>query len=116
MAANADTPESIKNHPALKGLKIPNTGTPERAGILVTKTMIFSGEGAASFAIAASLHGGGPWLHAWDKHTGERIADIRLPSNQSGIPMSYLLNGKQYIIVAVSTVNQPSELVALTLP
>jgi quinoprotein glucose dehydrogenase len=116
MAANADTPESIKNHPALKGLNIPNTGTPERAGILVTKTLLFSGEGAASFAIAASLHGGGPWLHAWDKRTGERVADIKLPSHQSGVPMSYMLSGKQYIVVAVSTVNQPSELVALTLP
>jgi quinoprotein glucose dehydrogenase len=116
MVPNADTPESIKNHPALKGLKIPRTGTPERAGILVTKSLVFAGEGAASFAVAGNLHGGGPMFHAFDKKTGELIAELRLPSNQSGLPMTYMLNGKQYIVVAVSTIGQPAELVALTLP
>jgi quinoprotein glucose dehydrogenase len=116
MAPNADTPESIKNHPALKGLTIPRTGTPERAGILITKTLLFAGEGAASFAIAGTLHGGGPMFRAFDKKTGEVISELKLPSNQSGIPMTYMLNGKQYIVVAVSTTAQPSELVALALP
>jgi quinoprotein glucose dehydrogenase len=116
MMPNADTPESIGNHPALKGVTIPRTGTPERSGILVTRTLIFAGEGGASFAVAAGWNGGGPMFRAYDKKTGEIISALRLPSNQSGLPMTYLLNGKQYIVVAVSTIGQPAELVALSLP
>ena len=49
----------------------------ERAGILVTKTLVFAGEGAASFAIAGTLHGGGPMFRAFDKRTGEVVAELR---------------------------------------
>ena len=114
--ANADTPASIKSHPALQGVNIPRTGTPERSGLLVTRTLLFAGEGAASFAVAATLHGGGPMFRAYDKTTGEVVSELKLPSNQSGLPMTYLLNGKQFIVVAVSTIGQPAELVALNLP
>ena len=103
MVPNADTPESIKNHPALKGVSLPRTGTPERSGILVTKTLVFAGEGGASFAVAASWNGGGPMFRAYDKKTGETLSQLRLPSNQSGLPMTYMVNGKQYIVVAVLT-------------
>ena len=116
MMPNADTPESIKNHPALKGVNLPRTGTPERSGILVTKTLMFAGEGGASFAVAAGWNGGGPMFRAYDKKTGEIVSELRLPSNQSGLPMTYMANGKQYIVVAVSTIGQPAELVALSLP
>jgi quinoprotein glucose dehydrogenase len=116
MVPNADTPQSIANHPALKGLKLPRTGTPERSGLLVTKTLLFAGEGAASFAVAATLNGGGPMFRSYDKATGQIVAEFKLPSNQSGLPMTYMANGKQYIVVAVSTIGQPAELVALSLP
>jgi quinoprotein glucose dehydrogenase len=107
MIPNGDTPESIKDHPALEGLEIGRTGKPTRAGILVTKTLVFAGEGA----------GGDSVLRAHDKSTGEILAEIDLPGSQTGLPMTYSLEGKQYIVVAVGgTSDRSAELVALTLP
>ena len=112
MVANADSPDWIKNNPALKGLNIPRTGTPDRVGLLVTKTLLFAGEGSGLYV---SDGGGGNKFHALDKATGEIIAEIELPANQCGIPMTYSINGKQYIVVAVGAVGHPGELVALGL-
>ena len=53
-------------------------------------------------------------LRAHDKRTGDIISEFRLPANQSGLPMSYLARGKQYIVVAVGAVATPGEFVALT--
>ncbi len=107
--ANADTPDSITNNPALAGVDIPRTGVPTRAGILVTKTLLFAGEGGGG-------PGARPWLRAHDKQTGEILAEIELPSNQSGQPFTYEHDGKQYIAMFVSGGGRPSELVAFALP
>jgi len=112
MVANADTPAWVKDIPALKGIDIPRTGLPDRVGMLVTKTLLFGGEGAGLYA---SDGGGGNKFRAYDKTTGEIISEIELPANQSGIPMTYSINGKQYIVVAVGAVGFPGELVALSL-
>jgi quinoprotein glucose dehydrogenase len=112
--ANSDTPDCIKNHPLLKGVDIPRTGKPERSGILVTKTLLFAGEGSGLLAVPRS--GGGPIFRAYDKRTGAIVWEFTLPANQSGVPMTYMLNGKQYIVVAVGAPGVPAELVALTLP
>ncbi len=113
---NGDTPDCVKNHPLLSGVNVnvPKTGKPERAGIMVTKTLVFAGEGGGLFAAPASS--GGPMFRAYDKRTGEIVSEFRLPGNQTGIPMTYMLTGKQHIVVAVGARNQPAELVALTLP
>lgn len=103
--ANADTPERLKNHPLLEGVDIPRTGIPTRAGLLVTKSLLFAGEGT----------GGSSIFRAHDKATGEIIAEIDLPASQTGQPMTYMHNGKQYIVMAVSG-NGPAEIVALALP
>jgi quinoprotein glucose dehydrogenase len=103
---NADTPESIANNPALKGVTLLRTGVPSRSGIVLTKTLLFEGEG----------EGGGPTLYALDKKTGAIVARIELPNTQSGVPMTYEHNGKQYIALFVSGRGKPTELVALTLP
>ena len=67
---NGDTPPAVKNNPALKGLTIPKTGSPSQAGILVTKTLLFAGEGAGGQAV----------FHAYDKATGAGdLADARFP-------------------------------------
>ncbi|HET7133020.1 MAG TPA: PQQ-binding-like beta-propeller repeat protein, partial [Gammaproteobacteria bacterium] len=105
MVPNGDTPDEIKNNPALKGVTLPPTGKPSKALLLVTKTLLFAGEG----------YGGAPILRAYDKATGKVIAELPLPGTPSGKPMSYLLNGKQYIVLAVGKQN-PAELVALALP
>jgi quinoprotein glucose dehydrogenase len=114
MVPNADTPDYVKNSPALKGVTIPKTGRQERSGIFVTKTLVFAGEGSGLFA--TGKFAGGPMFRAYDKRTGQIVAEFKLPANQSGIPMTYMSNGKQYIVVPVGAPNQPAELVALTLP
>jgi quinoprotein glucose dehydrogenase len=104
--ANADTPERIANHRALEGLDIPRTGVATRSGLLLTKSLLFVGEGV----------GGSPWLRALDKQTGDIVAEIELPNTQTGVPMTYEHEGKQYIVMAVSGSGQAAEIIALALP
>ncbi len=103
---NADTPEDIAENPALEGVDLPRTGHPTRVGLLATPTLLFAGEGV----------GGQPIFRAHDKSTGEILAEIDLPATQTGLPMSYMADGDQYIVVAVGSRDVPAELVALRLP
>ena len=111
MVPNGEAPDWIKNHPALKGVTLPKTGRYEHVGILVTKTLVFAGEGSGLFAVPPGS--GGPMFRAHDKMTGEVIFEYQLPANQSGIPMTYMVNGRQYILVAVGAPGVPAEFVAL---
>jgi quinoprotein glucose dehydrogenase len=104
MAVNGDTPDDIKRNPALAGLTIPPTGKASRAVLLVTKTLLFAGEG----------YGGAPVLRAYDKTTGGVLAELPLPGAASSKPMTYLLDGKQYLVLAVGR-DIPAELVAFAL-
>jgi quinoprotein glucose dehydrogenase len=108
MVPNGDTPEEVVNHPALEGIAIPKTGKYVRGGTLVTKSLLFA---AAAWQLT-----GEPILRAYDKQTGEVIAAIELPAIATGVPMTFMLNDKQFIVVAVGEFNHPAELVALTLP
>ena len=113
-ARSAERLSAIRNHPALKGLKLDfdNMGQPGvRPGPLVTKTLLFLAE-------AGNLSGdpGGPMFRAYDKRTGAVVAEIELPSKASGAPMTYMHEGRQYIVIAVATREHPAELVALALP
>ncbi len=103
---NGDTPEDIENHELLEGVDFEPTGKPTRSGILLSKTLLFHGEGP----------GGSPILHALDKATGERVAKIELPASITGVPMSYMHNGKQYLVMTVSDFRNPAKIIALTLP
>ena len=115
---HSSTPDEIKNNPALKGLDLPRLGQPGRTfiGVLATKTLIIAGEGGVhtnSKGEQVAL------LRAYDKTTGEDIpAEVNMPGKQTGSPMTYLYNGKQYIVVAVTTngVNGGGELLAYALP
>jgi quinoprotein glucose dehydrogenase len=113
MVPNGEAPDWIRNHPALKDVALPRTGRYEHAGLMVTRTLLFAGEGSGLFAVPPGS--GGPMLRAHDKKTGEIISEFRLPANQSGVPMTYLANGRQYIVVAVGAVATPAEFVALTI-
>ena len=103
--ANGDTPQHIKDNPALDGIDLPRTGKSTRSGILVTDTLLFAGEG----------FGGEPVFRAHNKYTGEIVAQISLPATQTSPPSSYRLNGKQYIVMTVSDGKNPAELIALSL-
>ena len=91
-------------------MTIPKTGSPSRAGILVTKTLVFAGEG----------YGGQPFFRAYDKKTGATVWETETPVGpQTGLPMTYLFNGKQYIVFSVegdAAKNTASQLVAYALP
>ena len=112
MIANANTPDWVRNHAKLKGIDLPRTGAPDRVGLLITKSLLFAGEGAGLYSAAG---GGGNIFRAHNKATGEIVAEIELPANQAGIPMTYSINGKQYIVIAIGAKGHPGELVALSL-
>ena len=91
MVPNGDTPDCVKNHPALKGVTIPQTGGLERAGMIVTKTLLFAGEGGGVRSPSGPLSGG-PMFRAYDKKTGAvDLGDASCRSNQTGIPMTYMV-------------------------
>ncbi|MEZ4414363.1 MAG: pyrroloquinoline quinone-dependent dehydrogenase [Gemmatimonadota bacterium] len=113
MVANGEAPEFVRDHPALAGVEIGYWGRPDRGGLLVTPTLLFAGEGGGMFAGYGS---GGTKLRAHDKRTGHIVGEVELPARQSGVPMSYLQDGRQFIVVVVGAPGHPSEVVALALP
>jgi glucose dehydrogenase len=111
--ANGETPDNVRNHPALKGLTIPRTGRSGQIGPLVTKTLLIAGEGGV-FTTPTGQRGA--MLRAYDKVSGKEVSAVYMPAPESGSPMTYMLNGKQYIVVAVSGGNYSGELLAFRLP
>jgi len=114
MRPNGDGP---RFHPLLKDLKLPPLGYPNRPAPLVTKTLLFLGEG--SDAISGTAGADWTWgtkFRAYDKATGSVTWEMDLPSGTTAGPMTYAVKGKQYIVVAVGARNHPSEYVALSLP
>jgi quinoprotein glucose dehydrogenase len=106
------TPDEIKNHSALKGLDIPRTGHAANIGPLTTKTLVILGDGIST----TDEKGRGAYLRAYDKASGKELAALRMPAPQTGSPITYMLKGRQYIVLAISDPNYPAEFVALRLP
>ena len=111
--AHGETPDNIRNHPALKGLNIPRTGRSGLIGVLTTKTLVIAGE-AGFFTTPSGQRGA--MLRAYDKMTGQEVGAVYIPAPQSGSPMTYSLNGEQYLVVAIGGGNYSGELVAFKLP
>jgi len=111
--AHGDTPDAIKNHPALKGLTIPRTGRPGLLGPTVTKSLVICGE--SGFATTPSGKRGA-MLRAYDKKTGEDRGAVYMPAPQTGCPMTYMLGGRQYIVLTIGGPGFPAELIAFRLP
>jgi quinoprotein glucose dehydrogenase len=109
---HGETPDAIKNHPALKGLNIPRTGRPGNVGTLVTKTLLISGEPGFGMTTTGQR---GSMLRAYDKKSGTEVGAVYMPAPQTGSPMTYMLDGKQYIVVAISGGGYSGELLALRL-
>ena len=111
--AHGETADNVKNHAALKGIDIPRTGRLGRVGVLVTKTLTIAGDSG----IATQPNGQrGAMLRAYEKATGSELDAVFMPAPQSGSPMTYLHNGKQYLVIAISGGNYSGELVAFKLP
>jgi len=112
--AHGETPDVVRNHEALRGLNIPRTGQQTyNVGTLVTKTLVIAGEGQIT---TTADHPRGAMLRAYDKATGKEVGAVYMPAQQSGSPMTYMVNGKQYILVAVSGGPYSGEYIAYTLP
>ncbi|MBI3402687.1 MAG: PQQ-binding-like beta-propeller repeat protein [Acidobacteria bacterium] len=111
--AHGETPDNVRNNPALKGLTIPRTGRPGLISPLVTKTLVIAGEGGVFMTPTGQR---GAMLRAYSKVDGTDAGAVYMPAPQSGSPMTYSLNGKQYIVVATSGGNYSGELLAFKLP
>ena len=111
--AHGETPDNIRNHPALKGVNIPRTGRPGVFGVLVTKTLVIAGE-RGTFTTPSGEKGA--MLRAYDKATGKDVGAVFMPAGQTGTAMTYMLGGKQYIVVAIAGQGFPAELIAYKLP
>jgi quinoprotein glucose dehydrogenase len=112
--AHGETPDVVRNSPALKGMNIPRTGQETyNIGTLVTKSLVIAGEGQVT---TTSDHPRGAMLRAYDKKTGKEAGAVFMPAPQTGSPMTYMHNGKQYIVVAVSGGPYSGEYIAYTLP
>jgi glucose dehydrogenase len=110
---HGDTPDVVRNHPMLKGMNIPKTGQQGSVGLFVTKTLVVLGDPQVT---TTDTHPRGAMLRAYDKTNGKEVGAVWMPAPQSGSPMTYLANGKQYIVIAVSGGNYSGEYLAFSLP
>ena len=110
---HGETPDAVRNHPALKGMNIPRTGQSGSVGLVITKTLVVLGD---SQFTTTDTHPRGAMLRAYDKATGKEAGAVFIPAPQSGSPMTYMAKGKQYIIVAVSGGPYSGEYIAFALP
>jgi quinoprotein glucose dehydrogenase len=110
---HGDTPDGVRNHAALRGVTVPKTGQQGNVGVVVTKTLVVAGD---PLVTTTTDHPRGAMLRAYDKQTGKEVGAVFLPAAQSGSPMTYMLDGKQYIVVAVSGGNYSGEYIAFSLP
>jgi quinoprotein glucose dehydrogenase len=112
--AHGETPDIVRNYPALKGMTIPRTGQENyNIGTLITKTLVIAGEGHVT---TTSDHPRGVMLRAYDKKNGKEVGAVFMPAPQTGSPMTYMHNGKQYVVVAISGGPYSGEYIAYTLP
>jgi quinoprotein glucose dehydrogenase len=112
--AHGETPDYIRNSPALKGLTIPRTGqTSYNIGTLVIKSLVIAGDAQVT---TTPEHPRGAMLRAYDQNTGREVGSVLMPAAQSGSPMTYTVNGRQYLLVAVSGGNYSGEYICYALP
>jgi quinoprotein glucose dehydrogenase len=114
-----------RNHPLLKPLNLPPLGSRGLGALLLTKTLLFAGEGGAVADHANTVdprsevegvRPSEPKLRILDKATGKQIWEMSLPAHINGGPMTYTIGTKQYIVTAIGGGSERAELVALSLP
>jgi quinoprotein glucose dehydrogenase len=111
---NGDTPDNVRNHPALQGVELGRTGRAgQPPGALATKTLLIAAEPGYGPTPDGKR---GSMLRAYDKRTGRELAALQLPAPQSGSPMTYMHDGRQYLVIAVSGNDQAGELLAYAVP
>ena len=118
--------EGPRKHPRLAALDLPRLGWARRGFPLVTGTLLFAAQEGRLIAVRppkdrawsriVTVAIDDPALEVFDKASGALLARIELPANAQGALMTYMVRGRQYIVVPVGGANLPAELVALTLP
>jgi quinoprotein glucose dehydrogenase len=111
--AHGETPDNIRNHPALQGIDIPRTGRAGIFGVLVTKTLLISGE-SGTFTLPNGQKGA--MLRAYEKASGKSVGAVYMPQGETGTPMTYTVGGKQYVVLAIGGQGFPAEFIAYKLP
>ncbi len=111
--AHGETPDNVRNHPALAGLDVPRTGRIGRVGTLITKTLLIAAEPGTFTTPSGDV---GAMLRAYDKATGEEVGAVYMPTGVSGSPMTYMHDGQQYVVMPISGPGFPGELIAYRLP
>ena len=111
------------NHPALKGLDLPDMGWDNRTFVLATPNLLLAtSEDPHGLADAGRDYfvDRDAYLRAYELASGEEIGRVELPSNAYGAPMSYTAGGRQYVVVPLGNrlgrSGRPPELVALAIP
>ncbi|HZR24750.1 MAG TPA: PQQ-binding-like beta-propeller repeat protein [Vicinamibacterales bacterium] len=110
---HGDTPDAVRNSPLLKGMTIPKTGQAGIVGGFVTKTLFVVGD---PMVTAPPDRPRGAMLRAYDKENGKEVGAVWMPAQQSGNPMTYMIDGRQFVIVAVGGGTYTSEYIAYALP
>ncbi|MBA3271788.1 MAG: PQQ-binding-like beta-propeller repeat protein [Acidobacteria bacterium] len=110
---HGETPDNVRNHPALKGLTIPRTGQNGSQGLLVTRTLVVIGDRQVT---APPDRARGAMLRAYDKQTGAQLGELLMPAGQTGSPMTYMVADRQFIVVAVGGPGAQAEYLAFALP
>jgi len=123
MIPNGDGP---RNHPAIRHLDLGPLGTPGRPAPLLTKTLLFLGEGSTNRPGGSRVmegmppeivtNYGGRWFRAYDKATGDVVWQTELPAGTIAPPVTYLFEGKQFLLLSSGDVNTPGEFLAFALP
>jgi quinoprotein glucose dehydrogenase len=111
MVPNGDGP---RDHPLLKPLNLPPLGQAGRVMPLLTKTLLFLGEGDPVIVATPPLAGGRKF-RAFDKPTGRVVWETELPAGLTGAPMTYLHKGRQYVVVPIGARDHAAEFVAFAL-
>ena len=111
--AHGEAPDNIKNHRLLDGVQLPKTGWPGRIGVLVTKTLAIAGDSAFHTTETGER---GAMLRAYDKATGDEVGAVYMEVPQSGSPMTYMVDGTQYVVVAASGAGRTGRLIAFRVP
>jgi|LakMenEpi03Aug12_release.lakeMendotaPanAssembly.Ray.scaffolds.fasta_scaffold53014_4 quinoprotein glucose dehydrogenase len=110
---HGETPDNIRNHPLLKGVKIPRTGMIGKVGPLSTKSLVICGDPMTYTDETGRV---GARLRAYDKKTGEEKGAVFIPGEQTGSPMTYMLGGRQYIVLAIGGRSYNGAFIAFRLP
>ena len=114
------------DNPAIANLDLGKLGVPGRPSPLLTKSLLFIGEGMTNqrrggrippdMPIEIATNSGGPWFRAYDKTSGEVLWEIEMEAGTTNPPISYVYNGRQYLLVAIGDSRHAPEMVAFALP